>query len=66
MNFPHPLSKHFGPSNGIMEKLPPNLKQKAESERAKKVILQAIADGLTVEQAAKAAGKTLKSYEFVS
>jgi hypothetical protein len=47
-----------------MEKLPPNLKQKAESERAKKVILQAIAEGLTVEQAAKAAGKTLKSYEY--
>ena len=47
-----------------MEKLPPNLKQKAESERAKKVILAAIADGLTVEQAAKAAGKTLKSYEY--
>jgi hypothetical protein len=47
-----------------MEKLPPNLKQKAESERAKKVILQAIAEGLTVEQAAKAAGKTIKSYEY--
>ena len=46
------------------KKLPPNLKQKAESERAKKVILAAIADGLTVDQACKSAGKTLKSYEY--
>ena len=39
-------------------------KQKQESEKAKKVILQSLAEGMTVEQACKSAGRTLKSYEY--
>jgi hypothetical protein len=39
-------------------------KQKQESEKAKKVILQSLAEGMTVEQACRAAGRTLKSYEY--
>ena len=42
----------------------PNPRQKQDSEKAKKVILSAIAEGLTVEQACQVAGRTLKSYEY--
>jgi len=42
----------------------PNPRQKQDSEKAKKVILSAIAEGMTVEQACQVAGRTLKSYEY--
>ncbi len=35
-----------------------------ESDRAKKVILQCMAEGMTVEAAVKTAGKSIKSYEY--
>ena len=34
------------------------------SDIAKRVILSAIAEGMTVEQACQVAGRTLKSYEY--
>ncbi len=41
-----------------------NPNQTKEAERAKKVILQCIADGMTVEQSCKVAGKSIKTYEY--
>ena len=41
-----------------------NPNQVKEAERAKKVILQCIADGMTVEQSCKVAGKSIKTYEY--
>ena len=41
-----------------------NLKKMQEADRAKKVILQCIADGITVEEACKVAGKSVKTYEY--
>jgi len=38
----------------------PNPRQKQDSEKAKKVILSAIAEGLTVEQACQVAGRSLR------
>ena len=35
-----------------------------ESDRAKRVILQCMAEGMTVEEACKLAGKSIKSYEY--
>jgi hypothetical protein len=35
-----------------------------EADRAKKVILQCMAEGMTVEQSCKVAGKSVKSYEY--
>lgn len=35
-----------------------------EADRAKKVILQMMAEGVTVEQACKMAGKSIKTYEY--
>jgi len=35
-----------------------------ESDKAKKIILQCMADGMTVESACKVAGKSIKSYEY--
>jgi hypothetical protein len=35
-----------------------------ESDRAKRVILQCMAEGMTVEAAVKTAGKSIKSYEY--
>ena len=34
------------------------------AEIAKRVILAAIGDGMTVEQACKSAGKSIKTYEY--
>ena len=45
-------------------KHPANPVQIKEAEKAKKVILQCIADGLTVEQSCSVAGKSIKSYEY--
>ena len=41
-----------------------NLKKMQEADRAKKVILQSIAEGLTIEQACQVAGKSIKAYEY--
>ena len=41
-----------------------NPNKSKESERAKKVILQCVADGLTIEKACAVAGKSVKSYEY--
>ncbi len=35
-----------------------------EADKAKKVILQCMAEGMTVEQACQVAGKSIKSYEY--
>ena len=34
------------------------------ADKAKKVILQCMAEGMTVEQACQVAGKSIKSYEY--
>ena len=44
--------------------MPRNPNQTKEADRAKKVILQCLAEGMTVEQSCQVAGKTLKSYEY--
>jgi hypothetical protein len=41
-----------------------NPKKMQEADRAKKVILQMMAEGQTVEQACKLAGKSIKTYEY--
>ena len=44
-----------------MTNLPNNSKN---ADKAKKVILQCLADGMTVEQSVKVAGRTIKAYEY--
>ena len=41
-----------------------NPRQSNEADKAKKVILQCIAEGLTIEEACKVAGKSVKTYEY--
>jgi len=41
-----------------------NPNRNKEVDRAKKVILQCIADGMTVEQSCQVAGKSIKTYEY--
>ena len=44
--------------------MPKNPNQTKEADKAKKVILQSLGEGMTVEQACKVAGKSVKSYEY--
>ena len=44
--------------------MPQNFNNMKEVDKAKKVILQSIAEGMTVEQACQVAGKSIKSYEY--
>ncbi len=41
-----------------------NPNQTKDADKAKKVILQCMAEGMTVEQACQVAGKSIKSYEY--
>jgi hypothetical protein len=44
--------------------MPQNLNHIKEVDKAKKVILQSIAEGMTVEQSCSVAGKSVKTYEY--
>jgi len=44
--------------------MPQNLNHIKEVDKAKKVLLQCIAEGMTVEQACQVAGKSVKTYEY--